>query len=117
MVNRAVLIARPAKPFLDWAATLDDTGFQPSADGEQTVYLIPQVDDEDELREVLELAWARIFENELYGWHTVEEDWPKNRTQEMFLEWFTIEFHSMVEDLCDGPIVDEDFDDEDEDEE
>lgn len=117
MLNRAALIARPAQPFLDWAATLDDSGFVPSAEDEQTVYLIPEVDDEDELKEVLELAWSQIFESELYGWHTVEADWPQNRTMEMFLEWFKIEFHSIIQDLCDGAIVEEDEEADDEDEE
>lgn len=114
MLNRAVLIARPAKPFIDWAATLDDSGLVPSAEGEQSVYLVPQFDDDEELKEVLELAWAEIFERELYGWHAVEEDWPKDRTLAMFLEWFSIEFHTILEDLCDGPIVDDEFDDQDE---
>jgi hypothetical protein len=37
MLNRAVLIARPKQPFLDWAVRLDDSGVVPDVDGEQTV--------------------------------------------------------------------------------
>lgn len=117
MLNRAALIARPAQPFLDWAASLDDTGFLPSADGEQSVYLVPRFDDDEELQGVLEQAWPEIFERELFGWHTIEEEWPKDRTFEMFLEWFSIEFHTIIDDLCDGPIIDQDTEEEDEKEE
>jgi hypothetical protein len=110
MLNRAVLIVRPAKPFLDWAAAIDDTGLVPDAAGEQTVYLIPPYDDEAEQRRVLQKVFAYVFENELNGWHTREADWPRKRTLAMFRQWFTIEMHSVVEDLCSEPIRDDDDD-------
>lgn len=111
MLNRAVLILRPAQPFLDWAGTLDDSGLVPSADGEQTVYLVPQFEDDAEFDEVLRSVFAELFERELFGWHTVEEDWPQNRTLELFREWFTIEYHTVIEDLCSDPILDDEFED------
>jgi hypothetical protein len=49
-----------------------------------------------------------VFELELDGWHTDESVWPQNRTLAMFKEWFHIELHSIVEDLVDDEIVDED---------
>jgi hypothetical protein len=36
--------------------------------------------------------------------------WPKDRDFEMFKQWFRIEIHSVVEDLCDYEIADEDED-------
>ena len=49
-----------------------------------------------------------FFVDQLLLWMTEEEDWPKNRTLQMFKAWFEIELHSVVEDLCDYEIVDED---------
>jgi hypothetical protein len=45
---------------------------------------------------------------ELSGWHTDEAAWPKGRDLAMFKKWFEIELHSVVEDLCDFEIVDQD---------
>jgi len=57
-------------------------------------------------------AYLEVFENELYGWHTDESEWPANRDLETFRQWFTIELHSVVEDLCDDQIIDDDDDDD-----
>ena len=107
MLNRGVLIVRPRQPYLDWAAGLDDSGILPDVSGEQTVYLIPEFDDDDEAIEILELVYAEVFERELFGWHTDESAWPKDRDLDMFKRWFSIEIHSVVEDLCAEQLVDD----------
>lgn len=107
MLNRAVLIVRPKQPFLDWAAELDESGLVPDVQGEQTVYLIPQFDSDDEARQVLESVFSEVFERELFGWHTDEAAWPRKRTLALFREWFTVELHSVVEDLCDDELADD----------
>jgi hypothetical protein len=109
MLNRAALIVRPAKPFIDWALKLDDSGLAPSPDDEQTVYLIPEFDDEDEFEEILTALFPVIFEDQLIGWHTLEADWPQTRTLAMFRQWFRIEYHTMIEDLVDRPLLDDEF--------
>jgi hypothetical protein len=114
MINRGVVIVRPGQPFMEWAAQLDDSGILPDAAGEQTVYLIPDFEDDEEAREILEQIYPTIFENELYGWHTDDTAWPADRTFAMFRSWFTIELHSVVEDLCADEIVDDDDEDEQE---
>jgi hypothetical protein len=108
MLNRGVVIVRPKQPYLDWAAGLDDSELVPDPNAEQTVYLIPSYGDDEEAWEILERVHPTIFENELYGWHTDEAAWPKDRDVAMFKAWFEIELHSVVEDLCDYEIVDED---------
>ena len=108
MINRGVVIVRPGKPFLDWAAQLDDSGVLPDPTGEQTVYLVASFEDDDEAWALLEEIYPTIFENELYGWHTDDAAWPHERTFAMFRAWFTIELHSVVEDLCSYEVVDED---------
>ena len=108
MLNRGVVIVRPKQPYLDWAAGLDDSGIVPDPNDEQTVYLIPRYEDEEAAWEILAKVPPAIFENELYGWHTDEAAWPRGRDFAMFNDWFEIELHSVVEDLCDVEIVDED---------
>jgi len=107
MLNRGAIIVRPKQPFLDWAAQLDVTGHLPNPNDEQTVYLIPEYDDDIEAVRILSEGYDVIFEAELEGWHTRQSDWPKNRTFAMFREWFDIEFHSVVEDLCEYAIEDD----------
>ena len=110
MINRGVLIVRPKQPFLDWAAGLDDSGVLPNVTGEQTVYLIPEFEMPDEAQSILKKVYLEVFENELWGWHTDESAWPKKRDLKTFREWFAIELHSVVEDLCDYEIIKEDDD-------
>jgi hypothetical protein len=107
MLNRGAIIVRPRKPFLDWAARLDDSGLLPDPNDEQTIYLIPECDDDIDVLQILSEGYDVIFEAELEGWHTRQSNWPKNRTFTMFREWFDIEFHSVVEDLCDYAIEDD----------
>ena len=107
MLNRGALIVRPKQPYLDWAATLDDSGLVPDVTGEQTVYLIPSFEDDDEAERILKKVYAEIFERELDGWHTDEAAWPQNRTLAMFKKWFQVELHSIVEDLCGYELADD----------
>jgi len=76
MLNRTALIVRPAKPFMDWAKSLDDSDVLPDVDGEQTVYLIPEFDDDEEAESVLRRAYGEAFARTLNGWHTDQTVWP-----------------------------------------
>jgi hypothetical protein len=100
MLNRGAVIVRPKQPFMDWASSLDDSGILPDREGEKTIYLVPEYEDDFEAIEVLSQVYDIIFEEELLAWHTRESDWPKNRTFAMFREWFDVEYHSIVQDIC-----------------
>jgi hypothetical protein len=108
MLNRAAVIVRPKQPYLDWAKSLDDSGLVPDPRGEQTVYLVPDYWDDDEAWAMLERIYPIIFEDELHGWCTDEASWPTPRDFGMFKEWFEVELHSVVEDLVDDELVDQD---------
>jgi hypothetical protein len=108
MLNRSAVIVRPGQAYIDWAENLGDVDMLPTIDGEHTVYLIPGYDDELDALEALSQCYGAIFELELAGWHPDDSQWPKNRTFALFREWFVIEFHSLVRDLCDHPVVDHD---------
>jgi len=108
MLNRGLVIVRPKQPYLDWASALDDSGLVPDPTGEQTVYLIPSYEDDEEAWKILESVYPLIFEHELEGWDTDTTTWPQDRDLAMFKDWFAVEFHSVVEDLCDFEIVEDD---------
>lgn len=109
MINRSAVIVHHKQPYIDWATSLDDSGMAPSPDDERTVYLVPVVESDLEIEAMLVVGYDAIFERELEDWHLIEADWPTNRTFAMFQEWFDVEVHSMVTDLCDVPLVDDEF--------
>lgn len=107
MLNRAVLIVRPKQPYLDWAASLGESDVLPDPNGEQTAYLIPDCETEEETWDFIEAASGEVFERELFGWSTDAERWPANRDFATFQEWFSIEVHTVVEDLVDEELIDD----------
>jgi len=105
MLNRSALIVRPAQPYIEWAKSLPDADeILPRSDGERTVYLVEEILGLSDQDLILKVSFKEIFERELYGWCTDEDMWPQKRTLQMFKQWFTIEFHSVVEDLLDAPL-------------
>ena len=109
MLNRGALFVRPAQPHLDWAASLDDSGIVPDPQGEVTVYFVPEYEDDQEAEKVLRRVYAEVFERELFGRCTDESLWPKRRTFAVFKAWLRIEMHSIVEDLGDDTLRDDDL--------
>ena len=106
-VNRSVLVVKPKQPFLAWALSLDDEIKDLTLESlrkDCTAYLVPEIEFDSDQHQVLEWCFELLFEEQLDGWHTEPKDWPQNRNLEMFLEWFEVEFHSLVFDLCDYQI-------------
>jgi len=103
-INRSLAIVKAKQPFIDWAHSVDE---DPDYDVEDfredsSAYLIPEFEDDQEQREILEEFYQPIFEEELNSWCLDESTWPQKRDLAMFLEWFDIEFHSLVYDLAEG---------------
>jgi len=117
-IDRSLIVVKPKQPFLDWAQTVD---YQEGLTLEQvredaTAYLIPEPWDKDEQAEILKWCYEFIFEAELESWYTDPDLWPQHRDLETFREWFDVEFHSLVFDLCDEPIQVIDYGPEEDDE-
>lgn len=118
MLNRSVLIVRYQQPFVDWInavetdspliLTLED------ARKDSTAYLV-EVEDEEELAEWLELNGPLLFEEELHAWYTDPNLWPQDRTPQLLRQWCSFELHTMVHDTGETPLVDDDYQDGDED--
>jgi hypothetical protein len=110
-IDRSVMVVKPKQPFFDWVQSVDyEEGLTlDRVRDDSTSFLIPPIWDSSDQHKLLELCYEIVFEVELTGWHTDPALWPQQRDLKMFLKWFEVEFHSLVIDLCDGPIeVDDD---------
>lgn len=97
----AVVIVKAKQPLIDWTNSVNKEVTMTLADcrRESTVYVIPEYYSNEAGRRYIKLHYKEIFEEELNGYWEDEDAWPKNRTYKMFLEWFEVEFHSLVMDL------------------
>ena len=64
------------------------------------VLLIPDFSGPKQATEYIKTIYSGIFDAELVSWGIPKEEWPSDRTLEMFKEWFDIEFHSMIYDVA-----------------
>jgi hypothetical protein len=98
-INRSVAIIKPKQPFVDWANSVVDEEEQYSLSDfstECSVILLPEYDSDEHAEVILKEICQDIFEIELSSWMTDDETWPEKRTYKMFLDWFDVEFHSMI---------------------
>jgi hypothetical protein len=110
MLNRSAVVVKPKQPFLDWLHTADPTSRNLSLGElvqEPTIYLIPECDTEEDVREVLQELCEEIFAEQLAGWFTDESTWPVDRSIDVFCCWFDFQYHSVLVDLCDDLLIDE----------
>lgn len=114
-LNRTVMLLVPKQPFLQWVNDVDPDEMALTMEDiceDNEVFLIPQLDDEQESMEWVEKRWSMLFEHMLGEWVLDETAWPQKRTLSMFREWFGIELHSMAWDLADEPLSVDDWHDE-----
>jgi hypothetical protein len=121
LINRGVIVVKPKKPFLDWLRGLPDPVAGVTLENLRSdcnTYLLPEWDTEEDLQELLVQCCGDIFAVELEGWCTYETKFPTRRSWSIFRDWFDIEAHSMVVNLVQGAITDdEDASGSDEDDE
>jgi hypothetical protein len=111
-INRTAIIVRPGQPFLEWLHRADPTSREFTLEEvrhDPNVYLIPECENDEEVREYLEDACGPIFEEILDGWYRVPSTWPKRRDLEEFERWFEWSVHYMVVDLSDEPLLQEEL--------
>jgi hypothetical protein len=108
-INRMAVVIRPRQPFLDWANDLEgDIEFGEEDFREDcTTLLIPVFEYNEEARSYVHERYEEIFEHELAAISTDPDEWPEEPSLAMFLDWFDVEIHSIVIDMCDEPITDE----------
>jgi hypothetical protein len=111
-LNRTAIVVRPCQPFLEWLHHADPTSHQVTLEDlgkESTVYLVPECDNDDEVRAYLTETCGQIFEEELDGWYRVPSSWPDQRDMSTFNRWFEWSFHTMVIDLSHDPLLHEEI--------
>jgi hypothetical protein len=112
-INRSVAIIKPKQPFVDWANSVVDEDDQYSISDFSTdcsVILLPVVDSDEHAEAFIKDIFQDLFELELSSWIVGDEMWPENITYKMFLEWFDVEFHSMVFDSLKDDIEKDPYD-------
>ena len=90
-INRAALIVRPKKPYVDWANSVDDDSPQAilqELGRDPSIYLVESIDLMDDFDLLVDGTWEWIFREQLNGWMRDPDLWPDGLTREMFLEWF-----------------------------
>jgi hypothetical protein len=102
-IERVAAILKPSEIMLEWIneqVDEDELLSLEEAQMDSTIILLPTFDNEDEAESYLNEVFDDIFMNELSVWNEDESSWPLERSLEVFLEWFDIEFHSMVYDCA-----------------
>lgn len=105
-----MIIIKAKEPFLNWLSSLPEPENNITLDEidfDNTAYLLPAYDMDQEREEILADYYDIIFEDQLADWCTDSANWPKIRDLSTFKEWFNIEFHSLVLDLVGLPLEDE----------
>jgi hypothetical protein len=59
--------------------------------------------------EYLEEAYGQVFEQQLDGWYGVSSSWSNQRDFDAFDRWFDWNFHSMMVDLYDDLLLQEEI--------
>jgi len=108
LVNRSVLVLKPAAKMLDWINSVgeESPAVTPEEAQEMTnAYLLPDFEDDEEQATYIRFRAKKLFEHELEAWCTDLGRWPSNRNYKAFTEWFLVEVSHMVYDLAPDPIV------------
>jgi hypothetical protein len=106
LLNRSALSVKPTQAFVDWVNSLeptlgeDDLTLDDIA-GENTVYLIPEMDTPEALLAYVEERYSDILESELRAWEEDQRQWPESLNWALFEEFLTLEHSYLAVDLDD----------------
>jgi len=114
VVNRTAVSIVGAQPYVDWTRTNDADALRglltvARAKPYGTAYLLPELELEEDVQEWIEDNAAWMFEFALSAWTEDESTWPQTRDIKAFREWFRIDIHSVVVDVCDEEIEGEEL--------
>ena len=103
-VNRTSIVVRHKEPFINWLTSIDQENEYIELEEDLNCYLIPEFVELDDLQNFLRDQFDNIFRNELNDWYTDQVLWPKDRSFEVFQEWFAFDVHASVFDLAESPL-------------
>jgi len=102
MLNRSAITVKLTQDFVDWINGLEDDSEQltlQDVNEEATVYMIPEIEDEAQLNEMVQEHYLNILENELKSWEEDETQWPEKLSIALFERFLQIDPSVMVFDL------------------
>ena len=105
-IDRMAIVVLPREPIMDWVNEVrpDEPIWMDDLSWRGNVYLIPQFESIEEAEAHVEEIFDELFCNELSEWEEDESLWPKERTYDLFLEWFDIIYDVVVYDTLLGEI-------------
>ncbi|HQV76203.1 MAG TPA: hypothetical protein PLE78_11975 [Flavobacteriales bacterium] len=106
-IDRNAILVRPKQPFFDRANSLFQDGTKLTSYDECNIYLIREMHSNEAVQHWVRENFDDLFVNELNDWCTDEDQWPADRDHALFATWFSVEVHSMVLDLEEGPVTKE----------
>jgi hypothetical protein len=114
VVNRTAISIVGAKPYVDWTRRKDadvNKGTLTVARAKTfgTVFLLPELELEEDVRDWVEENASWLFEFQLSAWTDDESAWPSPRDLKTFREWFRIDIHNVVVDVADDEIEGEEL--------
>lgn len=110
MLNRSAISVKLRQPFVDWVNSVSDSGEEEvtleEINQESTSYLVPELEEEEDLETLIEERYLDILENELFSWEEDDSLWPEDIDRALFDEFIRIEPAFMVFDLDDqAPLL------------
>jgi len=108
LLNRYALILRAKEPFVQWVngPEKDPSNHQTPEEvrKDPVVYLIPEMKWPGPTMDWVFENFDHFFKDQLNAYWTDKKNWPKNRSVQMFKEWFDIEVFSVLENVVDEAI-------------
>lgn len=109
MLNRSAISVQLKQPFVDWVNSLDEGGDEQvnldEVNLEATTYLIPELEDEDALKDFIDERYFALLENELLSWEDNESCWPAEISRTLFDEFLEVKLSFMVFDLDEQAVL------------
>lgn len=105
VLNRCALAVAPKPPMREWSRpfwTREDLKGGPA---DESLYLIPAYNNEAAALALLRGLHQEIFAAELDLWCVDRQLWPSPRCFDLFLQWFSLRFFPLVEDLGVEPLI------------
>jgi hypothetical protein len=102
-LRRSIIAILPRQPFVDWLRTRPgekDASLKLAREHNSISFLIPYRMNTHETVRVVPEHWPRFFAQMLERCSQNPEDWPADRTWEMFQQWFEIEYRDTVLDIA-----------------
>lgn len=107
-LRRSIIAVLPRQPFVDWLRTQPgekDATLKYSREHDSISFLVPYPMNSHQTVRVVPDHWRRFFTQMLELASDNAQDWPEDRTWEMFQQWFEIEYRDTVLDITDAMVA------------